>query len=99
MGNVMEDALANRLGNALRAADPDRYFASLFAPAAFARIFSLFMPSTMRSRASPRRYANRCSGAIRLEWWRETAEGCGSGYASQSCHVARGWRDCSLPIA
>src|SRR5271165_63811 len=89
MGKVMEDALANRLGNALRAADPDRYFASLFAPAQLRpHLFALYAFNHEVARIAET-VREPMLGAIRLEWWRETAEGASRG-APRNHDVARG---------
>src|SRR6202167_4970853 len=89
MGNVMEDALANRLGNALRAADPDRYFASLFAPAALRpHLFALYTFNHEVARIAET-VREPMLGAIRLEWWRETAEAAARG-VPRNHDVARG---------
>jgi len=77
----MDAALANRLGGALRAADPDRYFASLFAPAPlrpYLMALYAFNAEVARVAQSVR---EPMLGAIRLEWWRETAEGAAAGKA------------------
>ena len=85
----MDAALANRLAASVRAADPDRYFATLFAPAAkrpFLFALYAFHAEVARIAESVR---EPMLGAIRLEWWRETAEGASKGTA-RNHDVARG---------
>src|ERR1700753_1946922 len=75
----MDAALANRLATSVRAADPDRYFATLFAPAPqrpFLFALYAFNAEVARVAESVR---EPMLGAIRLEWWRETAEGAARG--------------------
>jgi NADH dehydrogenase [ubiquinone] 1 alpha subcomplex assembly factor 6 len=85
----MDLALANRLGAQLRAADPDRYFSALFAPAA-ARPF-LFALYAFNAEVAHVAESVRepMLGAIRLEWWRETVEGAAKG-VPRNHDVARG---------
>ena len=67
----MDAALANRLAASVRAADPDRYFATLFAPAPkrpFLFALYAFHAEVARIAESVR---EPMLGAIRLEWWRE----------------------------
>ena len=59
------------------------------AGAACGRFFSRFMPSMPKWRGWPRRVREPMLGAIRLEWWRETAEGAAKG-APRNHDVARG---------
>jgi len=75
----MDAALANRLAASVRTADPDRYFSALFAPAA-ARplLFALYAFNAEVARVAET-VREPMLGAIRLEWWRETAEGAASG--------------------
>lgn len=71
----MDNALALRLAEAVRRADPDRYFASLFAPAAarpYLHALYAFNHEVAHVAESVR---EPMLGRIRLEWWRETAEG------------------------
>src|SRR5580692_5197211 len=85
----VEEALANRLAASLRVADPDRYFASLFAPAPLRpQLFALynFHHEVARIAETVR---EPMLGAIRLEWWRETAEGAARG-VPRNHDVARG---------
>jgi phytoene synthase len=85
----MEEALANRLGQALRAADPDRYFASLFAPAdRRPHLFALYGFNHEVARIAET-VREPMLGAIRLEWWRETAEAAAR-FAPRNHDVARG---------
>ena len=75
----MDAGLANRLAASVRAADPDRYFAALFAPAPKrVLLFALyaFHAEVARIAESVR---EPMLGAIRLEWWRETAEAASKG--------------------
>ncbi|HET7086217.1 MAG TPA: squalene/phytoene synthase family protein [Rhizomicrobium sp.] len=85
----MDAALANRLAASVRAADPDRYFATLFAPArerAFLFALYAFHDEVARVAETVR---EPMLGAIRLEWWRETAEAASKGSA-RNHDVARG---------
>jgi phytoene/squalene synthetase len=71
----MDPALANRLAASLRAADPDRYFSALFAPVSVrASLFALYAFNAEVARVAEA-VREPMLGAIRLEWWRETAEG------------------------
>jgi phytoene synthase len=85
----MDPALADRLAKALRAADPDRYFASLFVPAAVRP----FLVALYAFNAEVARVAENVRepmlGAIRLEWWRETAQSAAEG-KPRNHDVARG---------
>jgi phytoene synthase len=85
----MDLALANRLAASVRAADPDRYFSALFAPAPLRPLllaFYAFNADVARVAESVR---EPMLGAIRLEWWRETAEGASRG-TPRNHDVARG---------
>jgi phytoene/squalene synthetase len=85
----MDAASANRLGAALRAADPDRYFSALFAPAAkrpFLVALYAFNAEVARAAETVR---EPMLGAIRLEWWRETAVAAARG-TPRNHDVARG---------
>jgi len=85
----MDAALANRLAASVRAADPDRYFATLFAPAPqrpFLFALYAFNAEVGRIAESVR---EPMLGAIRLEWWRETSEAAAKGHA-RNHDVARG---------
>src|ERR1044071_7438960 len=98
----MDAALANRLGALVRAADPDRYFSALFAPAA-ARflLFALYAFNAEVARIAET-VREPMLGAIRLEWWRETAEGASKGSA-RNHDVARGlaalFVECTVALA
>src|SRR6185437_6571638 len=71
----MDTALANRLGASVRAADPDRYFSALFAPAGMRPLlFALYAFNAEVARVAETVREPMLS-AIRLEWWRETVEG------------------------
>lgn len=75
----MDANLANRLAHSVRTADPDRYFATLFAPPTarpYLFAFYAFNAEVSRIAESVR---EPMLGAIRLEWWRETAEGAANG--------------------
>jgi len=85
----MDSTLAARLAQTVRAADPDRYFASLFAPAPqrpFLHALYAFNHEVAHVAESVR---EPMLGAIRLEWWRETVEGAGAG-TPRNHDVARG---------
>jgi phytoene synthase len=85
----MDTQLALRLAKAARAADPDRYFASLFAPARarpYLHALYAFNHEVAHVAESVR---EPMLGAIRLEWWRETAEGAAKGNPRPH-EVARG---------
>lgn len=75
----MDNELAGKLAETVRRADPDRYFASLFAPAsARPHLHALYafnheLAHVAESVREP------MAGAIRLEWWREAVEGAASG--------------------
>ncbi len=89
MGGDGAAALADRLAGALRRADPDRYFASLFVPAPLRR----HMVALYAFNAEVARVAENVRepmlGAIRLEWWRETVESAAHG-KPRNHDVARG---------
>jgi phytoene synthase len=85
----MDAALANRLAALVRSADPDRYFASLFAPAAqrpYLFAFYAFYAELARVAENVR---EPMLGEIRLEWWRETVGAAAKG-APRNHDVARG---------
>src|SRR5271154_5336809 len=85
----MDAALANRLAASVRAADPDRYFSALFAPAQLRPfLFALYAFNAEVARVAET-VREPMLGAIRLEWWRETAEGAARG-APRNHDVARG---------
>jgi phytoene synthase len=85
----MDAALANRLAASVRAADPDRYFSTLFAPAPMRPLlFALYAFNAEVARVAET-VREPMLGAIRLEWWRETAEGAHKGVA-RNHDVARG---------
>ncbi|HEY2836663.1 MAG TPA: squalene/phytoene synthase family protein [Rhizomicrobium sp.] len=98
----MDSALAARLAKTVRAVDPDRYFASLFAPAhqrPYLHALYAFNHEVAHVAESVR---EPMLGAIRLEWWRETVEGAAKG-APRNHDVARGlaflFADRGLPLA
>jgi phytoene synthase len=75
----IDAALANRLAVSVRAADPDRYFSALFAPAPLRPfLFALYAFNAELARVA-QTVREPMLGAIRLEWWRETAEGAAKG--------------------
>ena len=63
-------------GEALvKAGDPDRYFATLFAPAAFRpHLFALYAFSLTSARTREA-VSNPMAGEIRLQWWRDALQG------------------------
>jgi phytoene synthase len=75
----MDAALVNRLAASVRTADPDRYFSALFAPVdARPYLFALYAFNAEVARIAET-VREPMLGAIRLEWWRETAEGASKG--------------------
>ena len=85
----MDAALANRLAAAVRAADPDRYFATLFAPAAQRpHLFAFYAFNAELARVAEN-VREPMLGEIRLEWWRESVEAAFKGVA-RNHDVARG---------
>jgi phytoene synthase len=63
----------------IRAADEDRYYAALFAPAEKrAHLFTLYALNQELARIAET-VREPMMGAIRLQWWRETVEGAGEG--------------------
>lgn len=85
----MDAVLANRLAAAVRAADPDRYFATLFAPASQRPyLFAFYAFNTELARVAET-VREPMLGEIRLEWWRETALAASKGTA-RNHDVARG---------
>lgn len=86
---AIDAALANRLAVSVRAADPDRYFSALFAPAALrSSLFALYAFHAELARVA-QTVREPMLGAIRLEWWRETAEGAARA-KSRNHDVAKG---------
>src|SRR5262245_53118326 len=85
----MDSKLASSLAQSVRAADPDRYFSALFAPAA-ARpcLYALYAFNHEVARIAET-VREPMLGAIRLEWWRETVEQAGRGQP-RNHDVARG---------
>jgi phytoene synthase len=85
----MDAPLANRLAASVRGSDPDRYFSALFAPAGLRPLlFALYAFNAEVARVAET-VREPMLGAIRLEWWRETAEGAARG-APRHHDVARG---------
>jgi phytoene/squalene synthetase len=97
----MDNALATRLAHTVRAADPDRYFASLFAPAPHRPYLHALYAFNHEVAHVAESVREPMLGAIRLEWWRETAEGAAKG-APRNHDVARGlaalFADRHLPL-
>jgi phytoene synthase len=98
----MDTALATRLAQAVRAADPDRYFSSLFAPAPHRPHLHALYAFNHEVAHVAESVREPMLGAIRLEWWRETAEGAAKG-APRNHDVARGlaalFAECGLRLA
>ena len=85
----MDASLANRLAQSVRAADPDRYFSALFAPAPLRpHLFALYAFNHEVARIAET-VREPMLGAIRLEWWRETAEQAARG-SPRNHDVAKG---------
>ena len=85
----MDAELASRLARSVRAADPDRYFSALFAPAPLRpQLFALYAFNHEVARIAET-VREPMLGAIRLEWWRETAEQAAQGMP-RNHDVARG---------
>src|SRR3978361_517560 len=85
----MDAALANRLAASVRTADPDRYFSALFAPAPQRPFLFAFYDFTTEVSRIAETVREPMLGAIKLEWWRETAEGAAKG-SPRNHDVARG---------
>ena len=85
----MDAALANRLAASVRDADPDRYFATLFAPAPKRPLLLALYAFNAEVARIAETVREPMLGAIRLEWWRETAEAA-SKAAPRNHDVARG---------
>lgn len=85
----MDPILANRLAAAVRAADPDRYFASLFAPAAQRPYLFAFYAFNAELARVAETVREPMLGEIRLEWWRESVVAAAKGVA-RNHDVARG---------
>jgi phytoene synthase len=85
----MDGSLANRLAASVRAADPDRYFATLFAPAHRRPLLYALYAFNAEVAQVAESVREPMLGAIRLEWWRETAQGASQGTA-RNHDVARG---------
>jgi phytoene synthase len=75
----MDAALTNRLAVSVREADPDRYFSSLFAPAAKRPLLLALYAFNAEVARIAESVREPMLGAIRLEWWRETVEGASKG--------------------
>src|SRR6202161_2705983 len=75
----MDGSLANRLAASVRAADPDRYFATLFAPAHRRPLLYALYAFNAEVAQVAESVREPMLGAIRLEWWRETAQGAAKG--------------------
>jgi phytoene synthase len=85
----MDAALANRLAASVRAADPDRYFAALFAPAPKRPLLLALYAFHAEVARIAETVREPMLGAIRLEWWRETVEAASKG-SVRNHDVARG---------
>jgi phytoene/squalene synthetase len=99
---ALDASLPNRLGASLRAADPDRYFSALFAPARERPfLFALYAFNAEVARVAET-VREPMLGAIRLEWWRETVEGAARGLP-RNHDVAKGlaalFAEKRLPLA
>src|ERR1700760_3598672 len=98
----MDAALFNRLSASVRAADPDRFFSCLFAPAGQRPLLMALYAFNHEVAHVAESVREPMLGAIRLEWWRETAEGAAKG-APRNHDVARGlaalFADRGLPLA
>jgi len=70
----MDKGLALRLGQAVRTADPDRYFSSLFAPVQHRPFLYALYAFNHEIAHVAESVREPMLGAIRLEWWRETVE-------------------------
>jgi phytoene/squalene synthetase len=97
----MESALAARLAQTVRKADPDRYLASLLAPEAAPPYLHALYAFNHEIAHVAESVREPMLGAIRLEWWRETAEEAAK--AKPRTHdVAKGlaalFEDCRLPL-
>ena len=86
---MMEPALAARLGASLRAADPDRYFSALFAPAPLRPYLLALYAFNHEVARVAETVREPMLGAIKLEWWRETVESAFTG-APRNHDVAKG---------
>src|SRR5471032_2200015 len=85
----MDPSLVARLSASVRAADPDRYFSSLFAPAPLRpHLLALYAFNHEVARVAET-VREPMLGAIRLEWWRETVEGAANG-VPRNHDVAKG---------
>src|SRR5471032_2194214 len=98
----MDPSLVARLSASVRAADPDRYFSSLFAPAPLRpHLLALYAFNHEVARVAES-VREPMLGAIRLEWWRETVEGAHQGNP-RNHDVARGlaalFQSVPLPLA
>src|SRR5579872_1367157 len=85
----MDVALSNRLAASVRVADPDRYFSALFAPARKRPLLLALYAFNAEVARIAETVREPMLGAIRLEWWRETAEGAAKG-TPRNHDVARG---------
>jgi phytoene/squalene synthetase len=85
----MDPALTNRLAASVRSADPDRYFSALFAPASLRPLLFVLYAFNAEVARVAETVREPMLGAIRLEWWRESAEGAARG-APRNHDVARG---------
>ncbi len=86
---MMDASLAARLAASVRAADPDRYFSALFAPAPMRPLLYALYAFNHEVARVAESVREPMLGAIRLEWWRETVEGANKS-APRNLDVARG---------
>lgn len=75
----MDPALAARLAAGLRAADPDRFLAALFVPAATRPLVTALYAFNVELARVATSAREPMLAAIRLEWWRQTAEAAAAG--------------------
>ncbi len=98
----MDSMLAARLAQTVRGADPDRYFATLFAPAHHRPYLYALYAFNHEVAHVAESVREPMLGAIRLEWWRETVEGAAKGMP-RNHDVARGlaalFAERQLPLA
>jgi phytoene/squalene synthetase len=98
----MDSALAAKLAQTVRAADPDRYFATLFAPPQHRPYLCALYAFNNEVARVAETVREPMLGAIKLEWWRETAESAARG-TPRNHDVARGlaalFADRPIPLA
>jgi phytoene/squalene synthetase len=98
----MDSQLAFKLGRVVRDSDPDRYFSTLFAPAQHRPYLYALYAFNHEVAHVAESVREPMLGAIRLEWWRETAEGAANG-APRPHDVARGltalFAECNVSLS